>query len=61
LAIEGACVRAEREIKRLNTTHTLGRIRRFLERIAGDEIRRQMLDIAAHYVVVAESEERQPR
>jgi hypothetical protein len=37
------------------------RIRRDAERVTGEEIRRQMLDIAAQYDVLAESEERQPR
>jgi 4'-phosphopantetheinyl transferase EntD len=37
------------------------RVRRDAERITGDAIRRQMLDVAAQYDVLAEGEERQPR
>jgi len=37
------------------------RIRRDAKRITGDKIRRQMLDVAAQYEVLAEGEERQLR
>jgi hypothetical protein len=37
------------------------RVRRDAERITGAETRRQLLDVAAQYEVLAEGEERQPR
>ena len=37
------------------------RVRRDAERITGENTRRQMLDVAAQYDVLAEGEERQPR